>query len=89
MTLSEDKRYVRLSLPPLPIEGLPEPARVNMDFDAGTIDQIIERLSVLRARMLPASSTTRPTAPCSSTPTAVVPAQSYGQILASSVHLAR
>jgi hypothetical protein len=25
-----------------------------MDFDAGTIDQIIERLSVLRARMLPA-----------------------------------
>jgi hypothetical protein len=31
---------VRLSLPPLPI--------------AGTIDQIIERVSVLRARMLPA-----------------------------------
>jgi hypothetical protein len=53
-TLSEDRRYVRLSLPPLPIEGLPEPARVNMDFDAGTIDQIIERLSVLRAKMLPA-----------------------------------
>ena len=53
-TPSEDRRFVRLSLPPLPIEGLPEPGRVNMDFDAGTIDQIIERLSVLRARMLPA-----------------------------------
>jgi hypothetical protein len=45
---------VRLSLPPLPIEGLPEPARINIDCDAGTVDQIIERLSVLRAKMLPA-----------------------------------
>jgi hypothetical protein len=53
-TLSGDRRHVRFSLPPLPIAGLPEAARFNMHFDADTVDQVIERLSVLRARMLPA-----------------------------------
>jgi hypothetical protein len=45
---------VRLTLPPLPVAGLPEPIVVQMDFDAGTVDQIIERLTILRAQMLPA-----------------------------------
>ena len=52
-TLSEDRKYVRLLLPPLPIAGLPEMAIMKMDFDAGTVDEIIERLSVLRGQMLP------------------------------------
>ncbi len=51
--LSADRRSVRMTLPGLPIEGLPKPLTVNIDFDAGVIDQIIERLTVLRAHMVP------------------------------------
>jgi hypothetical protein len=53
-TLSGDRETVRLVLPPLPIEGMPEPLQVKMDFDAEAVDAIIARLTVLRARMLPA-----------------------------------
>jgi hypothetical protein len=42
---------VRLSLPGLPMASLAEPIRVNIDFDSGVVDQIIERLTVLRAHM--------------------------------------
>ena len=52
--LSADRRSVRMQLPALPIEGLPKPLAVKIDFDAGVIDQMIERLLVLRAHMLPA-----------------------------------
>lgn len=52
--LSADRRSVRMELPGLPIHGMPEPLRVRIDFDAGLVDQMIERLSVLRAQMLPA-----------------------------------
>jgi hypothetical protein len=51
--LSEDSNSVRLVLPPLPIAGMPEPITVFMDFDAKAIDTILERLTVLRGRMLP------------------------------------
>jgi hypothetical protein len=51
--LSEDSNSVRLILPPLPIAGMPEPTTVFMDFDAKAIDPILERLTVLRGRMLP------------------------------------
>jgi hypothetical protein len=44
---------VRMMVPDLPIAGLSQPLRVHMDFDAGVVDQIIERLTVLRAQMLP------------------------------------
>jgi hypothetical protein len=37
----------------LPIEGLARPLTVKIDFDAGVIDQMIERLLVLRAQMIP------------------------------------
>jgi hypothetical protein len=60
--LSADRRSVRTELPGLPVEGMPEPLRVKIDFDAGSIDQMIERLLVLRAQMLPA-----PLAPRSAT----------------------
>jgi hypothetical protein len=50
-TLSDDRALVRLILPPLPLEGLPEPLRVHLDFSADGIDQILERLSDLRSQM--------------------------------------
>ena len=52
--LSADRRSVRMQLPGLPIEGLPTPLTVKVDFDAGVVDRMIERLLVLRALMLPA-----------------------------------
>ena len=47
------RRTVRLQVPELPVAGAAEPLRVHMDFDAGVVDQIIERLTILRAQMLP------------------------------------
>ena len=44
---------VRLQLPPLPISGILEPLRIHLDFAAGMVDEILQRLSVLRAQMLP------------------------------------
>jgi len=52
--ISSDRRSVRMELPGLPVDGLPEPLQVKIDFNAGIVDQIIERLLVLRAQMLPA-----------------------------------
>jgi hypothetical protein len=49
-----NSRLVRLSLPDLPVGGVAEPIRVNIDFDARVVDKMIERLTVLRAQMLPA-----------------------------------
>ena len=51
--LSTDRRNVRMELPGLAIEGMPEPIKVKINFDAGVVDQIIERLLVLRMQMLP------------------------------------
>ena len=51
--LSADRRSVRMELPGLPIEGMPQPIKVKIKFDAGVVDQIIERLLVLRMQMLP------------------------------------
>jgi hypothetical protein len=51
--LNADRRSMRMQFG-LPIQGTPEPLLVKIDFDAGMIDQMIERLLVLRAQMLPA-----------------------------------
>jgi hypothetical protein len=40
-------------MPPLPIIGMPEPLAVYVDFDAKSVDAMIEWLSVLRTQMLP------------------------------------
>ena len=48
-----DRETVRLQLPPLPVTGLAEPLRIHLDFDAESVDEMIERLTVLRAQMLP------------------------------------
>jgi hypothetical protein len=53
-TLSDDLETVRLQLPPLPIDGMPEPLRVHLDFDAEMVDEILQRLTVLRSQMSPA-----------------------------------
>jgi hypothetical protein len=35
------------------LAGLPEPLKLFLDFDAKSVDELIERLTVLRAQMLP------------------------------------
>jgi len=52
-TLSADRKTVRLAVPPLRLAGMPEPLAVYMDFDAKSVDAMLERLSVLRSQMLP------------------------------------
>ena len=52
-TLSTDRKLVRLAVPPLPIVGFPKPLNVYMDFDAKTVDAMLERLTILRSQMLP------------------------------------
>ena len=52
--ISRDRTTVRMQLPPLPMEGMPEPLRVHLDFDTATLDEMLRRLTELRARMLPA-----------------------------------
>jgi hypothetical protein len=52
-TVSADRKTVRLALPPLSLDGIPEPITIHMNFDAETVDAILERLSILRSQMLP------------------------------------
>jgi hypothetical protein len=52
-TLSADCKTVRLALPPLPLDGISEPLTIHMNFDAETVDAILERLSILRSQMRP------------------------------------
>jgi hypothetical protein len=52
-TLGADRKTVRLAVPPLRIVGFPKPLDVFMDFDAKSVDAMIERLSILRGQMLP------------------------------------
>jgi len=54
--LSTDRRSVRMQFG-LPVQGTPEALMVKIDFDAGAVVQIIERLTVLRAQMLLAQPT--------------------------------
>ena len=51
--LSADRKTVRLAVPPLRLAGMPEPLAVYMDFDAKTVDAMLERLTILRTQMLP------------------------------------
>jgi hypothetical protein len=52
-TLNSGLKTVRLAIPPLRIVGFPEPLDVYMDFDAESVDAMLERLTVLRSQMLP------------------------------------
>lgn len=53
-TLNDDRQSVKLSLPPLPLHGLPEPLRVTIDFEADMVEEMLARLTLLRRQMLPA-----------------------------------
>jgi hypothetical protein len=52
-TLSADRTVIGLQLPPLRLADLPKPLDVHLDFDAETVDAILERLTVLPAQMDP------------------------------------
>ena len=54
-----DRRSVRMTLPPLPVAGLPKPIAVKVNLDAGVTEQMIDRLTVLRMQMLPKPSPVR------------------------------
>jgi hypothetical protein len=43
--LNADRRSVRMQFG-LPVQGTPEPLMVKIDFDAGAVEQIIERLTL-------------------------------------------
>ena len=60
-TLTDDRQTVRLAVPPLPLEGLPEPLRITLDFNAEAVDEILQRLTELRERMPSGPSTPRRT----------------------------
>jgi hypothetical protein len=49
-----DRETVRLQLPALPMIGMDEPLRIHLDFGAASVDEMLERLTMLRAQMLPA-----------------------------------
>jgi hypothetical protein len=53
-TLNADKKSVRLTLPPLSLAGQARPLFVALDFEAATVEEMIDRLTALRAQMLPA-----------------------------------
>jgi hypothetical protein len=55
-SLSDDRRSVRLTVPPFKLEGIAAPVRANLNFEAHMVDEILERLRVLRAQMAPLPS---------------------------------
>jgi hypothetical protein len=50
---------VRLAIPPAKLAGLAEPLKLFLDFDAGAVDQVMDRLTILRSQMLPPPPTAR------------------------------
>jgi hypothetical protein len=51
--LSDDKRTVRLCLPPMKLASVKRPLEIHFDFEVEMVDQILHRLSELRLQMLP------------------------------------
>jgi len=52
-TLNADRRSIRLTLPRLPLDDMAQPLTIALDIEASTVDEMIDRLTVLRAQMLP------------------------------------
>lgn len=52
-TLSPDRKTVRMKFPEVSFSGLVKPLRLYLDFDAETVDAILNRLARLRLQMLP------------------------------------
>ena len=53
LVLSGDQTNVRFHLPPLPIDGQPEPVHIQLNFDADMVEQLLEQLTLLYAQMEP------------------------------------
>jgi len=53
-TLSNDNETLHLQLPPVSIAGISRPLNLGLNFDAAMVDEIIDRLTLLRSQMLPA-----------------------------------
>jgi hypothetical protein len=51
--LTADRKTVRLRVPPVRLMGLPKPVDMHFDFDAEAVDNVLVRLTLLRAKMLP------------------------------------
>lgn len=58
--LSENRRQVVMELPPLLLPGQDDTVVVRLRFDAEIIDGFLQRLTLLRSRMLPAPATQQP-----------------------------
>jgi hypothetical protein len=52
-TLNYDRRSIWLTLPVLPLGRTAIPLTVALEVDASTVDEMIDRLTVLRAQVLP------------------------------------
>ena len=52
-TLTPNRKNVRLTVPPVTLSGSAEPLELFLDFDAESVDAVIDRLTVLRSHMLP------------------------------------
>jgi hypothetical protein len=52
--VSEDRRIARMQLPPLRLAGTGGPLSIYFDMDAEAIDELLRKLSEVRAQMLPA-----------------------------------
>ena len=59
LVLNDDRASVRFHLPPLPIDGLAEPLRVYLNFDAGMVEVLLERLTALHDQMKQPSAKSR------------------------------
>jgi len=53
-TLNADRRSIWLTLPGLALAQMAQPLTIALDIEASTVDEMIDRLTVLRAQMLPA-----------------------------------
>ena len=51
--LSPDRRTVRLNIPPVQITGRAKPLTLHLDCDAQAVDEMLDRLTVLRSQMDP------------------------------------
>ena len=51
--LSADRRTVRLNIPPIQLAGRAKPVTLQLDCDAQAVDEILDRLTVLRSQMDP------------------------------------
>ena len=54
--LSADRQTVRFHIPPVRLAGRAEPLKLPLDCDAQAVDEVLERLTLLRSEMLPPPS---------------------------------